>query len=270
LAGLPTYSFDGHDDYVDVPDGVDLGTDEISLSVWVRHDSVGSSNSDEQDYFVMYDGSALGMRYNTNPDGVQFDVETSSGDYEDLNIGVPPTNDWVHYAVVYDSGELRGYKNGLLKESKTVSGMIDPGRGNRLGEDIFGNGRNMDGSLFDARAYDRALTDSEVYNIYSVFGSNSSHETIYKGSSVDSSPSINFTSVNIPTGSNATLRVLEDSDSDGSVENNDTINLQDGVTDYSASGLSGSGELSLNVSLSNSDLTVGSSVEVPVNVTGES
>jgi hypothetical protein len=62
---------------------------------------------------------------------------------------------------------------------------------------------------------------------------------------------------------------LEDDDTDGSVENTDTINLQDGVTDYSASGLSGSGNLSLNVTLSNTDLTVGSTVEVPVNVTGE-
>jgi hypothetical protein len=266
LADLPTYSFDQNDDSIVVqndPDITSNGNGGMTISMWYKASSRPGSGHNivsKRD-----DASTTWILYQT-PDGMTWYY---NGQYQRDSNTYFATGDWEHITGVYDpsNSEVRLYKNGNLATTTTASGLSSDNADLKIGQDNTLN--SFKGDISDVRIYDRALNLTEIDKVYGVFGSNSSHETVYKGSSVDSSPSINFTSVNIPAGSNATLKVLEDNNTDGSVDNTDTIVLNDSDVDYSASGLSGSGELSLNVTLFNSDLTVGSSVEVPVNVTGE-
>jgi hypothetical protein len=276
LAGLPTYGFDGQDDYVDTGEKFSgLNDGDFTFAFWI-YPTDSSSRSflfDTGSGSSSNDGVAIELYNPSRGDDLEFLPRYSSN--EDVGISDLPVNEWTHVVVVSDHsgnthGEYRSYKNAVLEDSRgTVSNPSTSEQTLQIGQIDGSYELNFPGYLSDFRIYNRGLSESELGGIYGVFGSNSSHEAVYKGSSVDSSPSINFTSVNIPAGSNATLRVLEDNDSDSDFENTDIIDLNDSDVDYSASGLSGSGNLSLNVSLSNSDLTVGSSVEVPVNVTGE-
>lgn len=78
---------------------------------------------------------------------------------------------------------------------------------------------------------------------------------------------LNFSSVNIPTNSGgASVVVEEDSNSDGVVENSDTISLSDGVTSYETSAVfDGRGQIRLSFTLGPpSDVTVTSSITAPV------
>lgn len=81
---------------------------------------------------------------------------------------------------------------------------------------------------------------------------------------------LSFNSVSIPAGSGGVaVRVLEDSDTDGTVENTDTVTLSDGTTAYTtADGFAQSGDVALDFEMpEGSDLTVGQVIGFPVEVT---
>jgi hypothetical protein len=80
---------------------------------------------------------------------------------------------------------------------------------------------------------------------------------------------ISFGAVNVPSGASATLTVYEDTDQDGTAENQNSVSLVDGTTSYSVSGFAGGtgNDYWWDVDVSNTDKTVASIATAPVDFT---
>ncbi len=87
------------------------------------------------------------------------------------NLSDPTTftkNTWVHYMCVYDGSQLKIYKNGVLVNFTSVTGSIThTTNGLSLGSYAVTSTR-FEGKADDLRVYNRALSDKEVQQLYSM------------------------------------------------------------------------------------------------------
>lgn len=79
---------------------------------------------------------------------------------------------------------------------------------------------------------------------------------------------VTFNNVSIPSGSSATLKVVEDPDGDGVYENSASTSMSDATTQYTLSGFDGvsGNNVKVEVTLDNSDVTTTASVFQSVTV----
>lgn len=168
-----SYGFDGND-YIDFGDELDVGNNELTISLWVKHSvndgektfiSKGQSTHStpaESGYLIMVDDGKYIVRYHDDQ-GRGLDV---SANIENLNY-------WTH--LVYrlsrqgDSATLTLFINGQLAASQTDQ----VGSSNSQTNLSFGVhdkqtfiGSFIVGEIDDVRIYDLALSTSEVSALY--------------------------------------------------------------------------------------------------------
>jgi hypothetical protein len=164
--------FDGVDDYLDVGDisNVDFGDGNFAISVWVNiavHDTryviVGKDDDTDgrQIYFATRDDDNIIIQYYVSSNKVYLESDVDS-------IGI---NSWQHIIGqrVGDSFEI--YVNGNLVKSGTTDGthgtmdttnaQLNVGRRSYLGFEEC-----LNGSISAIRIFDRALTETEIGNLY--------------------------------------------------------------------------------------------------------
>ncbi|MCH8998255.1 MAG: GTPase ObgE, partial [Proteobacteria bacterium] len=170
-------SFDGGDDYVDLPAAALDGLSDVTVTLWLRTTKTG-----QQALVSGAHGS------NTNEFLLLLWSATSVGFFTGENTGsrvnwtVPSLADgaWHHLAIVRDAAgnEATLYMDGLAlgTQATTLSALnIDPG-GFILGQeqDAVGGGfsvaQALDGSLDDVRLYNRTLSAAEVATLARAFG----------------------------------------------------------------------------------------------------
>ena len=170
------YSFDGLDDYVRVPDDPQLdGMDSLTLSVWVK---LSGSNQEMEvlNKYDHYSGSHLDDSYNIGIDGwgplAVFQYATKDAKVIKISNDPLPIDPWHHIVGVYTGTEGTLYVDG----SKVALSRDDPDPGgplNSITADLLigcgeGSGslvKFFSGEIDDVRIYNRALTDSEVYDL---------------------------------------------------------------------------------------------------------
>lgn len=104
----------------------------------------------------------------------------------DDNPGTIPLNDWTHAAVSYTNGTMKFYINGELVKTVEVKGtpitLKDPVNlviGNELPKNDYNMTNTSDanyfwganyftGDLDDIRFYNTALTDAQIFSIYTI------------------------------------------------------------------------------------------------------
>ncbi|MCL4400013.1 LamG domain-containing protein [Patescibacteria group bacterium] len=134
-------------------------TSSISVAAWVNmatstgtFDAVVIPSSD--DYYLQ----AQWPKW-------RFYVYNQSGVYKDVfSINPITLNQWYFLVGTYDGTNVALYVNGVLQGVNPQSGSIRNSNGNLL---ISGTGRYFNGQIDDVRIYDRALSASEVKQIYS-------------------------------------------------------------------------------------------------------
>lgn len=167
-------SFDGTDDYVDLPDMDFDYSNGFSYSGWMKPTVAPASfapiiaftNGPSTDFmwFGWQPGYGLEMFLN----GTQAGGSRWVADYDEGTVGL-----WEHCAVSVDpSGNAKLYRNGV----ESASGFISlPTEGIRLQNFIgFGNSDSADyftGSLDDVRFYNRPISDNEAAMIFDAAGS---------------------------------------------------------------------------------------------------
>lgn len=165
--------FDGSGDKVNVG-SLDVTGDELTISAWIKPGSFLFFSSDnriisksvgsgEEDHYWMLStidnngGVRLRFRLRTNNDTV-----TLKGTSQEISL-----NQWCHVAAVYDSSEMRLYKNAVADDAvMSKSGDID----NSTGIDVLiGSNANdyaeWDGLIDDVRIYNKALSVAEISDI---------------------------------------------------------------------------------------------------------
>jgi len=80
-----------------------------------------------------------------------------------------PLNEWCYVAVTYNGVAIKYYINGGLDKSYAVSGNIVQTQTNSvdIGMEVHNNyGRNINGLIKYPKIYNRALSESEIKQIY--------------------------------------------------------------------------------------------------------
>lgn len=154
------YDFDGVDDYVDMG-AVNL-TGYLTISLWFK-----SSTAPSIDYRLLCsrDGSGNGIDFYINANGsVSF---YNSGGAGQSTIIDSFSGDWVHLVCVIDGADSKFYKNGSDVTSTVPNTTVSSTSENLiLGRYSSVAIRHFNGSIFDLRIFDKALTTSEITDLY--------------------------------------------------------------------------------------------------------
>ncbi len=164
-----SFSFDGVDDTVEIPDAPELNpTAEISLDAWVY---VTGGQGQHRD-IISKDGEASDRQFLLTASDVnkyRAHIGVPSGlEYVDGSTTVQ-LNTWTHLAMTYDGSTLKLYVNGELDGSLSVTGAIitttQPiriGGGAPIGQSPF----FFTGRIDEVEIFSRALLETEIKGIY--------------------------------------------------------------------------------------------------------
>ena len=168
-SNFQAYSFDGIDDSVNyktadiVPANSSI---TLSADVFVR-------SSPENRFISRWYGSNFRSRSGSirfkEVGGFSFYVRNSSGSEVRLDSGVNTKNDWVSVTAVWDQVTcfVGIYTDGVLRNSSSVCGeSISDTDTPRLGFSVDSSNNYFNGSLRNFRVFERALSSSEVLQLF--------------------------------------------------------------------------------------------------------
>ena len=163
-----SFAFDGTDDSVVVARDPSLEPQTITFAAWVKSDTstwnepgwaLAKRDGEHEGYIIHPDSGTRAIRvYIGGSDGSWHYVEYTPDDI----------TQWHHYVGRYDGETLTMFVDGEKTGEKTVSVDIaypDTSTDLHLGSDGL-SGRDGQGNLDDVRVYERALSDSEVQDLY--------------------------------------------------------------------------------------------------------
>jgi len=155
-------SFDGVDDYVEVPDSASLDiTDEITIEMWMKG---WSQNIASNDRFLSKENAyALQYRFTVAPLDVGVYVDGQwrwSGSYQ-----IPSPQNWHHIVGIYSESDrtIKAFVDSLLVASNTLTGLATY-KINSSDYNLF-LGKltsSRSGLIASVRIYNRALSEAEV------------------------------------------------------------------------------------------------------------
>lgn len=187
------YEFDGQDDYIALPQNINLLDTDFSISVFLKPDDYGKQSSTSsfcartiishrfrahKNGDPMNSGLILRLTKGRGCDGNNFFsgrfIDPSS-QYNPITYQYTATNayDWFHYTITRASDTMTIYLNANVVAEVDVSPqkiqMNSDQAFTTIGANIHGNNQfffPFDGVLDDVRIYDRALSASEVQQLY--------------------------------------------------------------------------------------------------------
>jgi hypothetical protein len=158
---------DNDDPRVVIGPSFDVASIPFTISVWVNP-------ADFTDWRAIFS-----KRNSSQTSGMRFDLGlslssgsvylTQPGDPVDFTYS-PPTNTWTHITVVAGTTDTRLYVNGTLQETLGAFTLGTAANANTViggtGEGIGGDNDPFKGGIDEVRVYDRALSASEIQQIY--------------------------------------------------------------------------------------------------------
>jgi len=157
------YEFDGVQDLIEgsKDNALPTGRSPKTVSVWVKPQNVGGT-------ILKY-----GNDSHVTAQGFCFIINGNwtiwlAGYYTDVvSKGKLTQNEWNHLCVTYDSSTARIYINGRLDTSGKLSQSIPTGTNLQIGHNaLSGNTGYFNGGIDELMVFNRALSDSEVKQIY--------------------------------------------------------------------------------------------------------
>jgi len=167
--GLRNYAmeFDGSGSYMDMGDVLDIDTNDMSMSYWLK---TSTSSTGE----LVSKGSSGNSRYYSEMIGSTGIIMGNIGDVSGNTdiIGVTAVNDsqWHHVVVVFDrdaNGEI--YIDGVLDATADISSRsasIANADTLRIGYYSGGSSSFFDGLIDEVKIYNYALTEAQIRNDY--------------------------------------------------------------------------------------------------------
>ncbi|MFW0837850.1 MAG: LamG domain-containing protein [Candidatus Komeilibacteria bacterium] len=165
--GSDSTSFDGTDDYIQIPSNSNLDLQYVSVSAWVKYATggiiiVNKYNTQPGTYTLYKDSITNKFSFHVRLDGSEeTQRKAEANDVVDT--------EWHHVVGTYDGSIVKLYVDYILQDTiDSTSGVIDIDNSNILGigyrpvnDDQFWNGQ-----IKDVRIYNRALSADEVKLLY--------------------------------------------------------------------------------------------------------
>ena len=227
-----SYTFDGVDDYIDIPDSASFdftGGDTFSISIWFK--STGTT-SDRQFFVSKYTGgSAPGYYLDYSGSGgtpieafrliIYDDVDTTAGILTTGSLSSHIDGAWHHLVAVFDgasSSNSKMYIDGAEEATGQINqtGNFSNAESLYIGDYVVSN-IPFKGDLDDIAIFDKPLSASEVYELYSRGAKGKHIETNTDNPSITSGQlelasrygdNFNFAEVDVKT--NPTWKVVTD------------------------------------------------------------
>jgi hypothetical protein len=162
-------SFDGTNDYVDVPDATTLnpGTADFTVSFWTNPSAVTSGASFLGKGFV---GSGPGYGFRISGTSPSFWAADGSNVTEITHSQVLSTSTWYHIVGVRKNNVMSIYVNGVLGSTTGDAAYNITSNGGsptlNFGARSSGAAGFSAGSLDEIRMYNKALSDQEIKQLY--------------------------------------------------------------------------------------------------------
>ena len=173
-ASNTAYAFNGTNAFITVPSTIARPTTAMTISAWIRHADVQTSAPQRIVSTTETTGYALSLDDSSCLNQLGFTAYIGGGFRSACTSVDPSLNDaWILATGVYDGSSVRIYLNGTLAASTGVSGSFTHSAGTVpfcIGSDAAASacngGQYFSGSIDDVRAYSRALTPSEIQQLY--------------------------------------------------------------------------------------------------------
>lgn len=163
------YVFDGANDYISIPSGFANFTNGITISVWANPTSANNfarfidfgTGAGANNIIFYRGGTGTGLNYNV--------IDGAGNSMSNMSYAGLVLNQWKLYTVTVTAGGLATiYING--SSMATASGFADPTNvtrtSNFIGRSNWSSDSYYAGSMDDLRMYNRALSASEVQQLY--------------------------------------------------------------------------------------------------------
>ncbi|MBN1361397.1 MAG: discoidin domain-containing protein [Sedimentisphaerales bacterium] len=154
--------FDGTNDYVDTRWTQNLPT--WTISVWVISPAAPSTSGAPSG--PLHRENNYQFNWNHNGGGTWAgSVAANVGGWNNASLGPLEANTWYFLAGTYDGTDLKAYTNGVLISTTSMPGTpANEGNSMKLGRHAA-NAQYFQGTVDDARVYNRALTDEELLEV---------------------------------------------------------------------------------------------------------
>lgn len=154
------YDFDGVDDNVN-SSVADIST--CTVAAWANLDTADTENREV--FSTRNSASGLALRYSASSNGAWDFYTANDGSFTTVVGSQASTGTWIHLTgVADDNNSITLYENGSEVATAAI-GSRDLGLTYRVGERAEG-GNLFDGQIDDPRLYDKALSSTEVSNLY--------------------------------------------------------------------------------------------------------
>jgi len=191
------FSFDGVDDYIEVPNDPSLNPSAVTVSAWVKVNDFPSSGSwcNNQWQILVFKKNSLNANFEgytisigNGIDNIKGTVGAVTSSASGQQVGACSTeqlqlNRWYHVAATITAEEVKIYVNGSLEDTQLTGFPLDHGDRplffGHTGEWCEGY---FNGLLDDVRIYNRALTEAEIQALYggeSLISANCEQENIF-------------------------------------------------------------------------------------------
>ncbi|HJH28398.1 MAG TPA: LamG domain-containing protein, partial [Methanosarcinaceae archaeon] len=156
-------SFDGVDDYVEVPDSMSLDLiQETSVEMWIK-----SSNVNKRYPNIFNKGTPHDLSYTLRLYDVYaepcFQINTSNGYIHARSSETLMNNKWYHLVGTYDGSSIKLFVDGKLKVEDSCSGnIVKNNHALVMGTASAEKGYEYPGLIDEVRIYNRALTAEEI------------------------------------------------------------------------------------------------------------
>lgn len=168
--------FDGVDDYVALSENA-VKTTEFTLAIWANHYGPGGGADGANRLFSQRDASvgdnhsAVVLSSENAIGQARAAIRSSSGSVQFLDAPKKDYNEWHHYAITVDSTDFIFYIDGVevnrttnnqAGDYVTAINYVDIARG----KSVEGDRAFLNGAVDEMLTYDRALSDTEVQDLY--------------------------------------------------------------------------------------------------------
>lgn len=161
-------SFDGVDDYVNIPDpNIIEGLSQFSVSVWAASGVTLSDNSRGIVAQARGGGGDSMLLQLRSTDNIAFEVNTGGTVKTDANADIADTG-WHHYVGVYTGSSVLLYVDGVLQTNQPAQSGAVIASTNPLTIGAYDSGRHWAGMIDEVRIYSREILETEVQDLYNL------------------------------------------------------------------------------------------------------
>lgn len=163
--------FDGVDDYVNIGDATiaDFGTStDATIMLWVNI----AANTSNWDMPIAKKTGSYGWNFELGNGNWNFFLQSGTTSYSNSIFVGTGTAIWKHLSVVIDkintAGTITAFVNGVQVDTDSVFiGSLENNDNLILGMNSGLNNYKLNGNIDDVRIYNRALSNAEVYQVFS-------------------------------------------------------------------------------------------------------